>query len=88
MSHCGIGDMWCKQCRNLESYREPVSPGLETEERAADDPHTCERCGALLTAEDQNELLSRRLQKFGLLDDAGTVLEKKARRAVGPSGQP
>lgn len=80
--------MWCKQCRNLESYREPVSPGLATEERAGDGPQSCERCGALLTTGDQNELLSRRLQKFGLLDEAGTVLEKKGRRAVGPSGQP
>jgi len=40
---------------------------------------TCARCGAPLTAEDQNDLLSKRLKKFGLLDERGTLLERKER---------
>ena len=71
--------MWCRKCRHLESHIQPVPPGQGREKQARDDPRTCAECGAVLTAEDRNDLLSQRLQKFGLLDEAGTLLERKER---------
>lgn len=74
--------MWCRQCRDLRGSREPRSPELGKVEQAQDDLSTCARCGAPLTTEDHDDLLARRLQKFGLLDERGTLLERKERSAL------
>jgi hypothetical protein len=78
---------WCRECRGLESYQQPDSSEIGRLERALDDVRTCARCGAPLTAEDQDDLLSQRLQRFGLLGEAGTVLERKKRGSPNRSSQ-
>lgn len=88
-SRSGVCVMWwCRECRELESHQQHGSSATEGSERAPDDLRTCVRCGAPLTAEDQDDLLSQRLQKFGLLGAPGTVLEPKERGEHDRSRQP
>lgn len=77
----GVGDMLCRQCRGTDGSPQPESSGKGGSKDAEGDFRVCPRCGAPLTAEEQDDLLSRMLKKFGLLDEGGTVLERRGRSA-------
>jgi len=71
--------MLCRRCREVETENSPP-PGSS---RTAGPGHSrggarfCARCGVPLTEEEQDDFLSRMLKKFGLLGEAGTVLERR-----------
>lgn len=77
----GVDDMWCRQCRESLSSSQPASSETAGSDPDRDDFQVCPRCGARLTAEEQDDLLSRMLKKFGLLEEGGTVLERRERSA-------
>ena len=77
----GVDDSWCRKCRETVGSLLSGLSGPADSNIAGDAFHICPRCGSRLTTEEQDDLLSRMLKKFGLLDEAGTVLERRERGA-------
>jgi hypothetical protein len=78
----GFGDVLCRQCRESEDSRgSRSSDEMAISHRLRDGLRACARCGVPLTAEEQDDFLSRMLRKFGLLGEGGTLLERRERGA-------
>jgi hypothetical protein len=73
----------CRRCQKLEGLPEPDSSVLQEAQRGESGGRKlCARCGTAVTEEDQKAILSEMLERFGLLGEPGTVLERRARGAL------
>lgn len=73
----------CRLCREMESDGSAPSGPATTAGSGSPEGNArlCARCGVPLAVDEPDDFLTRMLKKFGLLDEGGTVLERRERGA-------